>query len=182
MSEPITFVRCTLLAAGALLGACSSMQPREFAGTAPAFAPERYFEGGTSSRGFFETRSGAPRMAFATSAVGHRDGDALVLQQHFTFADGRTQDRRWHIRHLDAHRYEATANDVVGTARGEVHGATFHWRYTVALSPQNPLSHVALEQWMTLQPDRRTVLNRGIIRKWGVRLGSVSEVFRRDDR
>lgn len=171
-----------LSAMAAMLGACSSMQPREFAKSTPVFSPERYFEGPTSSRGFFETRSGAPRMAFATSAVGRREGDALLLQQHFTFTDGRIQDRRWRVRRLDAHRYEATANDVVGTARGEVFGATFHWRYTVALAPGNPLSHVALEQWMTLQPDRRTVLNRGIIRKWGVRLGSVSEVFLRDAR
>lgn len=121
-------------------------------------------------------------MAFTTSAVGQRESDALVLQQHFTFADGRTQDRGWRVRRLDAHRYEATANDVIGTARGEVFGATFHWRYTVALAPGNPLSHVVLEQWMTLLPDRRTVLNRGIIRKWGLRVGSVSEVFRRESR
>lgn len=160
---------------------CSSLRPRDFTASQPAFYPERYFEGRTESRGFFETRNGRPSAAFFTNAEGWRDGKALVLRQRFTFADGREEERRWRVRRLDQHRYEATANDVVGPAHGEAFGSTFHWRYTVALRPGNPLSHVALEQWMTLQPDRRTVLNRAIIRKWGIRVGMVSEVFRREE-
>lgn len=160
---------------------CSTMAPREFADSRPAFQPERYFEGTTTSQGFYETRGGQPRAPFSTRATGRRAGDALALRQVFTDADGRKQTREWQIRRLAAGRYEATANDVVGVARGEVHGATFHWRYTVALSPGNPLSHVALEQWMSLQPDGRTVLNRALIRKWGVRVGMVSEVFKRGE-
>lgn len=156
------------------------MQPRDFAGTTPTFFPEQYFEGRTESRGFFETRNGLPRAAFSTRATGHRQGGALVLRQQFTYANGRTQKRHWRVRRLDAHRYEATADDVVGIARGQAFGSTFHWRYVVALAPGNPLRHVALEQWMTLQEDRRTVSNRAIIRKWGVRIGMVTEVFRRE--
>lgn len=171
-------VRATLCAsASAVLAACGSLSPREFSAGQPAFAPERYFEGKTKSRGMFETRSGQPRQTFTTRAMGRREGDTLVLHQQFTYGDGKTQARLWSIHRLDADRYEATANDVVGTARGEAFGPLFHWRYTVALQPGNPLSHVALEQWMFLQPDRRTVLNRAVIRKWGVRVGMVTELF-----
>lgn len=172
--------RLAIAAIALLLGACSSMEPRDFARTTPAFSPDQYFEGRTESRGFFETRGGEPRATFSTHATGHRDGDAVALHQEFTYSDGRKQERRWRIRRLDARRYEATANDVVGVARGEVFGSTFHWRYKVALSPGNPFSNVALEQWMTLQPDRRTVSNRAIIRKWGIRVGMVTETFRRE--
>lgn len=171
----------TLAATAALLvPGCTAMRPRDFAATTPAFSPEKFFEGRTESHGFFETRGGQPRAAFSTRSTGARDDDgALVLHQQFTYANGRAQARHWRLHRLDAHRYEATADDVVGPARGEVFGATFHWRYTVALAPRNPLSHVALEQWMTLQPDGQTVLNRAILRKWGVRVGMVTEVFRR---
>jgi len=83
-------------------------------------------------------------------------------------------------RRLDAHRYSATANDVVGTGTGEAHGNAFRWEYTVALQPGNPLSHVRLKQWMYLQDDGRIVLNRGTIRKFGLQVAQVSEVLRRE--
>ncbi|MDQ3623261.1 MAG: DUF3833 domain-containing protein, partial [Verrucomicrobiota bacterium] len=115
-----SWVRLLLLAYLALFASgCSSLGPRYFAASRPAFFPERYFEGRTESRGFFETRSGQPSAAFSTKAEGRRDGEGLALHQVFTFADGRQQERRWRVRRLGEHRYEATANDVVGTARGE---------------------------------------------------------------
>ena len=81
---------------------------------------------------------------------------------------------------MDAHRFEATANDVVGTASGEAYGNAFHWEYTVALKPGNPLFDVRLRQWMYLQADGRTVLNRGSVNSFGVEVAQVAESFRRD--
>jgi hypothetical protein len=104
----------------------------------------------------------------------------LSLQQTFTYDDGSTQRRTWRIRRLDEHRNTGTGSDVVGTAKGEVYGNAFRWEYTVALRPGNPFSHVRLEQWMYLQADRRTVLNRGTVSKFGLQVAQVTEVFRRN--
>jgi hypothetical protein len=172
-----------LLAIGILgaAAACGSggLAPKDFDGTAPRFEPDRFFEGRTRSWGVFEDRSGNPTSRFTSEAVGRRDGDTLLLTQDFAFDDGRTQRREWRLRRLDGHRYEGTANDVVGVAVGEAYGNAFRWSYTLALEPGNPIENVELDQWMYLQDDGTTMLNRATISKFGVILAEVSEHFRR---
>ena len=108
------------------------------------------------------------------------EGDTLRLDQDFAYDDGHHQQRHWRIRRVDAHRFEATANDVVGTGTGEAYGDAFRWEYTVALKPGNPLFNVRLKQWMYLQPGGRTLLNRGTVRVLGVEAAQISEEFQHD--
>ncbi len=170
-----------MVALGGLLAfaGCASLPPERFASARPAFDPMAYFTGHTHSWGVFENRAGNPSKRFTTDCVGRRDGDTLVLDQTFTYEDGSTQQRHWRIRRTDAHRYEATANDVVGVGSGEAYGNAFHWEYTVALKTGNPLFNVRLRQWMYLQTDGRTVLNRGSVNKFGVEIAQVTEDFQR---
>lgn len=169
-----------LLPAVFVLAGCASVPTEHFAGAKPTFDPMAYFTGHTHSWGVFENRAGNPSRSFTTDCAGHREGDALVLDQTFTYEDGSRQQRHWRIRRVDAHHYEATANDVVGTGTGEAYGNTFHWEYTVALKPGNPLYNVRLRQWMYLQPDGRTMLNRGSVSTLGVEVAQLSESFRRE--
>ena len=78
---------------------------------------------------------GNPLKRFTTASVGRWEGEALALDQEFTYEGGQRQQRHWRIRRVDAHRFEATANDVVGIATGEAYGNAFRWEYTVALKP-----------------------------------------------
>lgn len=82
-----------------------------------------------------------------------------MLTQHFFFEDGRTQQRTWRIHRIDEHRYEATANDVVGVGTGAAYGNAFRWEYTLAVRPGNPLFNVRMKHWMYLQADG-TMINR----------------------
>ena len=145
----------------------------------PVLEPERYFEGRTSSFGVFENSGGAPTGRFSTEAVGRREGDALVLDQTIRFGDGSVMQRQWRLRRVDAHRYEATAGPVSGTAYGQANGRVFHWTYTLSLPPGDWLRRVKFEHWMHLADDGETLLNRITIRKLGVVVGRASEVFRR---
>ncbi len=168
-----------LLAVALALTGCASLPPEHFADAKPTFDPMAYFSGHTRSWGVFENRAGEPSKRFTTDCHGHREGDVLVLDQTFTYEDGRTQQRHWHIRRVDAHRYEATANDVAGTGTGEAYGDAFHWEYTVALKQGNPLFNVRLKQWMYLQPDGFTVLNRGSVNAFGIEVAQIAESFQR---
>ena len=162
-----------------VLAGCSSLAPKRFSGSKPAFDPVAYFTGKTQSWGVFENRNGDPARRFTTVCRGHLEGETLVLDQMFVYDDGQRQERHWRIRRVDAHRVEATANDVVGTATGEVYGNAFRWEYTVALKPGNPVYNVHLKQWMYLQADGRTMLNRATVTKLGVEVAQVTECFRR---
>lgn len=172
--------RLAVLLAAFVLAGCASVPAEHFAGTKPTFDPMAYFTGHTHSWGLFENRAGNPSRSFTTNCVGRMENGALQLDQLFTYEDGSTQQRHWRIQRVDAHRFVATAGDVVGTGTGESYGNAFHWEYTVALKPGNGLFNVRLRQWMYLQADGRTMLNRGSVNKFGVEIAQVTEQFRRD--
>ncbi|MGH6609300.1 MAG: DUF3833 family protein [Burkholderiaceae bacterium] len=162
-----------------LLTACGGLDPQDFAGAKPRFEPEKFFAGKTRSWGVIEDRSGNPESRFRTETRGRRDGETLVIEQRFFFEDGRTQRRVWRLRRIDAHRYVATANDVVGTATGVAYGNAFHWEYTVRLTADNPLSNAGFEHWMYLLDGGATMMNRVTVSKLGVTIAEVTEYFRR---
>jgi hypothetical protein len=162
-----------------LTAGCHTLKPESFAGAGPRFEPEKFFEGPTRSWGVIESRSGKPKSRFRTEMMGRREGDSLVITQDFTFEDGHKQQRVFRVRRIDDHRYEATANDMVGVSRGEAYGNTFHWEYTIALRPGNPLANVRFKLWMYLQADGETMINRVTISKLGMILAETTEHFHR---
>ncbi|MFN2476423.1 MAG: DUF3833 family protein [Chthoniobacterales bacterium] len=144
------------------------------------FRPEKFFAGRTVSSGVFHNTVGKPEQRFTTECRGRMRGRILWLDQVFRYDDGHTQQRHWQIRRVSANQYVGRAIDVVGEARGEVAGPTFHFNYAVALNPGNALLNVRLDQTMTLRRDGH-VENQATIKKLGVVLSRVTEEFRRVD-
>ena len=68
---------------------------------------------------------------------------------------------------------------MVGKARGEAFGNAFRWKYTIALKPGNPFSHVHLKQWMYQPEGTDTLFTRVVVTKFGFVIGEVSESFQR---
>lgn len=163
----------------ALCGAgCSSPLAMATLGSGgPAFDPVRFFTGAIQSWGVMENRSGEPTAIVVTGGRGEAEGpDGVHFPQRVQVgADAPTQ-RDWHMRRLSGGRFEATANDMVGTAQGEASGRAFHWRWTLALHPGNPLTNVSMDQWWYLQADG-SMLNRTIVTKLGVVVAEVTEHF-----
>ena len=172
-------ISAALIAFCLLSAGCHTLKPESFARAEPRFEPDRFFEGPTRSWGVIESRSGRPKSRFKTEMMGRREGDYLVITQDFTFDDGHKQQRVWRIRRIDDHRYEATANDVVGVSHGLAYGNTFHWEYTLALRPGNPLANVRFKLWMYLQADGETMINRVTISKLGLIVAQTTEHFHR---
>ncbi|MGI8956959.1 MAG: DUF3833 family protein [Chthoniobacterales bacterium] len=163
---------------GALaLASCATMKVSEFDRGRPQFQPTKFFAGRTSSFGVMENRGGAPKQVVRTKTKGQWEGDTLLLEQELSLGKSKPQHRSWRIRRLDSHHYEATANDIIGTVQGEAYGNVFHWSFTLALSPGNPLANVRMTQWMYLEPDGKTMVNHSTIRKFGVVVAQVTEQF-----
>ncbi len=164
----------------AMATGCSSLQPRDFANSSTTFEPDKYFTGHVRSWGVTENRAGEPKSRFTTESFGKRDANGdVTIEQTFHYDDGRTQQRKWQVHRIDAHHYEATANDVVGKARGEAHGNVFRWEYTIALKPGNPFANVRLHQWMYLPEGTETMFTRVTVKKFGIRIAQVTESFQR---
>ncbi len=171
--------RLFFCAAASLLASCATMKISQFAEGRPRFEPTEFFTGRTHSYGVMENRSGAPKQVVTTDTIGRWEGNTLHLEQDLVLDGGKPQHRSWRIQKRDAHHFEATANDIIGTVQGEAQGNVFHWSFTLALSPGNPLANVRMSQWMYLQSDGKTMVNHSTISKFGLVVAQVTEQFRR---
>ena len=160
-------------------GQAAPIAPSAFADGRPAFDPLRFFNGHTRSWGVFENTKGEPTERITTETWGRMVKGELHMEQDLFIGNKPRSHRSWKMRRLDAHHFEATANDVVGTARGVASGNAFFWTFTLALKPGHPLFNVRMTQHMYLQPDGRTMINRDTIRKFGIVVAGVTEQFRR---
>ena len=160
-----------------LLPACERTSPPALGGNGPAFDPVAFFDGHIQSWGVMEKRSGAPTGWVVTDCEGHADGpDRLRMVQHLSFQNAPAQERTWTLWRTGSHHFEATANDMVGSATGETDGRTFHWRWILASSPGERLFNVTVDQWM-YRIDNRSAMIRTTISKLGIILAEVSEQF-----
>jgi len=159
-----------------LAGCGAPLRPEAFAGTTPAFDPVAFWTGRTASWGVIENRDGAPTSIITTTTDGTAEGDGGLHMVQRLVDNGKDSVRDWHIRRIGKGQFEATANDIVGVARGAPSGRTLHWTWTLAAKPGNALFNVEMEQWMYLA-DNGTLLNRTIVTKFGVRLAEISEQF-----
>lgn len=159
---------------------CGGLRPGDFAGSKTNLQPDDYFLGHTRSWGVTENRAGEPISHFTTDSFGKREtGGNVQIEQTFHYQGGRTQQRTWNVHRLNEHEFEATANDVVGKARGEAQGNVFRWEYTIALKPGNPFSRVRLRQWMYLPEGTDTMFTRVEVRKFGIIVQQITESFQR---
>ena len=135
----------------------------------------QYFEGHTSATGVVIDRCGRNLRRFSVDITGHVEDSILVLDEHFGFSDGATDRRIWRIEGSNG-RYTGTADDVVGAARGTIEGASLRWRYDLMLPVGRRRVRVGFDDVMVLA-DHGTLISRGIISKFGVRLAEVVMVF-----
>ncbi|MBV9653773.1 MAG: DUF3833 family protein [Acetobacteraceae bacterium] len=163
-----------------LLTSCHEPPAVEILGNqAPDFDLIAQFTGHVRSWGVVENRSGEPSGWVETDCTGTVDGaGALHMSQHLLQEDGTAQDRAWIVRRTGPHSWDATANDMAGTAHGTAAGRTFHWHWTLAHGPGKPPVDVEMDQWMYLLDDG-SMLNRTTVRKYGIILAEVTERFAR---
>jgi hypothetical protein len=174
--------RRLLLAAAAaapptlLLGGCASQQIEGYAQEKPLLDLAQYFNGTLDAYGVFTNRSGTVVKRFTVVMVCTWNGDEGVLDEDFRYSDGSTQKRIWRLRKLGDGRFSGRANDVVGEARGETRGNTFHWTYTLNLPVGDNVFEVQFDDWMYLMSDK-VMLNKAAMSKFGIRLGEVTLSF-----
>lgn len=149
-------------------------------GFAPTLRLEEFFDGDTRAEGVFEDRFGNIKKRFNVAIQGSYDGEILILHEGFEYDDGSEENREWKIDVLQDGTYEGRASGVVGKAVGKITGDTLLWRYSMNLPVGKRLVRVRFEDkmWLTSSGD---LLNRARVYKFGVLLGSITIVFRREE-
>ncbi len=159
-----------------VLAGCASPQPADYAAEKPALDLKQYFSGDLVAHGIFTDRSGKVVRRFTVQMNGTWQGNQGVLDERFTYSDGKTERRVWRLTALGNGRYEGRADDVVGVAQGVAAGNALNWRYTMALPVDGRVWEVQFDDWMYLV-DERVMLNKAAMSKFGIHLGEVTLSF-----
>ena len=137
---------------------------------------EEFFNGRLWAEGVVCDRRGRVRRRLRIDMQALWEGDWGRLQESYVFDDGERQQRTWSLRRFPEHegvrRYEATAPDVVGTARGRAQGHEMRWSYRMELPVGRFRLRLRMDDRMYLVGDGLAV-NRIEMRMFGLRVGSV---------
>ncbi|NDH52900.1 MAG: DUF3833 domain-containing protein [Betaproteobacteria bacterium] len=163
-------------AAVAVLAGCASPQIGDYRDEKPVLELRSYFNGTLDAHGVFTDRWGKVVKRFTVRMQCSWQGKDGVLDEDFLYSDGSRQKRVWRLTDLGDGHFEGRADDVVGVARGQQMGNTFHWTYTLALPVDGRVYEVQFDDWMYLV-DGQVMLNRAEMRKFGIRLGDVTLSF-----
>ena len=153
------------------LAACAA-EP-EPARSQPRFDPLAFFDGRTRGEGIIDPLVGSD-TALRVDSVGRRDREGILLVQRIVEGDKPARIRRWRLKPVAQGRYEGRLTDAEGPVTAIADGNRLTIRY------ETP-SGLAFEQYLALQPDRRTVANLITVRKFGIPVATVRETIRKLD-
>lgn len=154
-------------------GRAAPMAP-ELAAAHPVFSVERFFLGRTRGEGSLKIMlRGAEVVRVEGNGWVEKDG-TLVLEQMVSRGARPAQKRQWRLRPAGPGSYAGTLTDAGGPIQGEVRGNLFHLSYAMKDGAE-------AEQWIYLQADGRTALNRMRIRKFGMNVAHLEETIRKID-
>ncbi|SIS41485.1 Protein of unknown function [Neptunomonas antarctica] len=152
------------------------MNIEDFKDNEPQLSLEEFFTGDTWAWGIFEDRFGNLKRSFQVTIDGRMENGQLMLDEHFIYNDGAKDRRIWYITPQGNGKYQGTAADIAGTATGKVMGNALNWQYDMNLPVGGKNWRVHFNDWMYLQPGN-VLINKAIITKWGIQLGTVTLFF-----
>jgi len=164
-------------AAVSIIG-CSGVDVKTYQSERPELKLEEYLNGELTAWGMFQKRNGEVVRRFTVEINADWSGNTGTLDERFTYSDGTTQRRVWTIRKNGDGKYTGTADDVIGEAVGKTAGNALRWRYTLDLAVNNKNYKVDFDDWMYLMDDE-VMINRSVMKKFGVKLGEVILFFRK---
>ena len=161
------------------LNNCSKMKPEDYKDTKPVIKIEDYFQGNVKAWGMLQTRSGEVKRQFVADMKGEFDGQNLILDETFIWSDGEKQERRWTIKKIGDNKYEGTAPDVVGVAKGVSFGSAFKFEYQLLVPYKDTKIKIRFDDWIFKQ-DEKTAINKATLSKFGFKIGELTVFFVKD--
>lgn len=155
-----------LLGAGIMLSSCSHSLDH-YQDQKPAMDIKEYFNGPIKAWGIVQDWRGRVVTRFDIEMTGKWEGNTGTLTEHFTYYDGKKQERIWTITKLPDGSYEGVASDILDKATGKISGNAARWGYVMDLPVNNTTYRIYFDDWMWLMNDD-VVINRSYLKKFGI--------------
>jgi len=173
---PARLLLLTIVTAIAVTG-CQTMNIDSVSKPSPEFDFTEYFLNRTKASGWFTDRFGKVKRHFCGDFNGRFEDDVFILDETLNYSDGVVEKRVWKVTIDDSGKFEATSDSLVGKAVGAVKGNTLNLKYALRVDLADGKQWVLdMNDWLFLQPDGN-VHNMTEVRKWGIRVGTVSTQF-----
>lgn len=158
----------------------SAQSPQDYADGRPLFDLRQHLSGPIKCDGVIYGPLGRVASRFSADFEARWDGNRGVMNEHFRYDSGRTQDREWRLELGNDGSVRADADDLVGQASGQQTGSALRLRYNIRL-PKDAGGHVLdVTDWMYLAPDG-VIVNRSVFRKFGIKVAELVATMRRVD-
>ena len=135
-----------------------------------------YFDGETMAWGLVVDRFGNLQRTFKVKLTGKRDNQELLLKEYFTYNDGEREYREWVITKTETGSYEGKSKDTVGVAKGKKVGNTVRMVYDTTINIGETDIRVSFDDRF-VKSDKKVVINRAEILKWGIKIADVTIFF-----
>ncbi len=145
----------------------------DYANEQPVLKLEEFFNGKLVAYGMVQNYQGKVVQRFKADLVGTWNGNDGILDETFYYADGSEQKRLWRLKKTAENKYEGTADDVKGTAFGEVAGNALNWTYQLTVVVDGDPVTVTLDDWLYLI-DANNMINRTQMKKYGFGVGEIT--------
>jgi len=171
MPKTLTSFVCILL-----LSACSAVTVDAYKNFEPLLDPVAFFDGKLTAHGVIKNRSGLVIRTFNADINAYwRDGIG-TLEEEFLFDDGEVQHRVWTLTPSGNGTYISTAGDVVGEGLLSFSGNSIFLDYVLRVPYGGSSVDVRVDDRMYLVSED-VLINESIMKKYGVRVGSISLVI-----
>ncbi len=166
-----------IMSLGFLFG-CSSINPKVYSENQPKMDIRQYLNGKLEAHGILQDRSGKMIKSFYVTMTGTWNGNNGKLEEHFTFSDGKKDQRVWEINFTDDNNFTAKAHDTVGIARGQQYGNAFKMDYVLKIDVDGKKYDINLVDWIYLV-DEKTAINVSQMTKFGFNVGTLTISFKK---
>lgn len=154
-----------------------AQSPQDYARSEPAFVLKQHLSGEILSEGLIFGPTGKMTNSFVAKMVGEWEGDTGTLSEDFTYSNGRTQSRKWFLNIIDENSFTATADDIVGEARGTLSGATLKMEYQIVLPPDAGGYTLNATDWLYLT-ENGVIMNKSEMRMYGIKVAELVATMR----
>lgn len=171
MPKSLTSFVCIML-----LSACSAVSVDDYKNFEPSLDPVAFFDGKLKAHGVIKSRSGLVIRTFNADINAYwRDGVG-TLEEEFLFDDGEVQQRVWTLTPSGNGTYISTAGDVLGEGLLSFSGNSIFLDYVLTIPYGESSVDVRVDDRMYLVSEN-VLINESIMKKFGIRVGSISLVI-----
>ncbi|MEX0347318.1 MAG: DUF3833 family protein [Rhizobiaceae bacterium] len=148
----------------------------------PALTPDNllteFFEGDVRAWGLVVPRFGGSTRTFSLQMSGTWMSSRFVMTERFEFSDGQVDNRTWEFEFESARNFTGDCDELSRWKSGRASDDLLAMEYLFDLKVGERIIPVWFDDRM-YRIDEKTVANRAVMHRFGIRLGEVNAVFRK---